>query len=229
MSPSLLLSERRSYYSIRLRTAALASGWSVQRAPLDLSAVEPSSFAVYGEVPFAEAAAASLGVTLPWPTDDFLPALPERYRRRAVQLLPLAQARALPGPVFLKPASGREFASQVYASGAELPAEAPADTPVLAAEPVRFTCEVRLFIADRGVQAASGYRGRPAVIGAQRFIAPLLRDVRVTMPDAVVVDVGRIEGRGWAVVEANPVWSSALYDAPPRDVLPVLLRATGCG
>jgi hypothetical protein len=41
-----------------------------------------------------------------------------------------------------------------------------------------------------------------------------------------VLDVGRIEDRGWAVVEFNPVWSAGLLNADSRAVLPALLAAT---
>jgi hypothetical protein len=43
--------------------------------------------------------------------------------------------------------------------------------------------------------------------------------------EAVVMDVGYIEGRGWAVVEFNPAWCSTLYGCRPADALPVLRRA----
>jgi protein-tyrosine phosphatase len=45
------------------------------------------------------------------------------------------------------------------------------------------------------------------------------------LPPAFVVDVGLVEGRGWAVVEFNPVWCSGLLGADPAAVLAVLERA----
>jgi ATP-grasp domain, R2K clade family 3 len=45
------------------------------------------------------------------------------------------------------------------------------------------------------------------------------------LPPAFVVDVGLIEGRGWAVVELNPAWCSGLLGAGPAAVLGVLERA----
>jgi hypothetical protein len=47
----------------------------------------------------------------------------------------------------------------------------------------------------------------------------------VPLPPAVVIDVGEIVGRGWAVVEANPAWASGLCGVDARDVLPLLRRA----
>jgi hypothetical protein len=53
----------------------------------------------------------------------------------------------------------------------------------------------------------------------------LLASRAVGLPPAFVVDVGRIEGRGWAVVEFNPAWCSGLLGAEPAAVLGVLERA----
>jgi hypothetical protein len=47
----------------------------------------------------------------------------------------------------------------------------------------------------------------------------------VSVPSAFVVDVGLIEGRGWAVVEFNPAWCSGLLGTDPAAVLGVLERA----
>jgi hypothetical protein len=46
------------------------------------------------------------------------------------------------------------------------------------------------------------------------------------LPPAFVLDVGLMEGRGWAVVEFNPVWSAGLLSSDAGAVLPALLRAT---
>jgi hypothetical protein len=53
----------------------------------------------------------------------------------------------------------------------------------------------------------------------------VLADADVELPPAVVVDVGRMEGHGWGVVEANPAWASGLCGCDPAGVLPVLRRA----
>lgn len=37
--------------------------------------------------------------------------------------------------------------------------------------------------------------------------------------------MGRIDGRGWAVVEANAAWGAGLYGCDPEEVLKVLARA----
>ena len=47
----------------------------------------------------------------------------------------------------------------------------------------------------------------------------------IAVPPAVVIDVGKISGSGWAVVEANPVFGSGIYKCDPIKVLPVLARS----
>jgi hypothetical protein len=117
----------------------------------------------------------------------------------------------------------------------------PPELPVLVSEPVVFEVEFRFFVLGREVAALSPYiRGgeiarsaagdweaEPAEVeAATATIRALLGDAEVDLPPAVVVDVGRMEGRGWGVVEANPAWASGLCGCDPASVLPVLRRAT---
>lgn len=61
--------------------------------------------------------------------------------------------------------------------------------------------------------------------GAMEFANKLLSDPEVAMPPAYTLDIGWIENRGWAVVEAGPAWFCAKYFCEPRGVLAVLKRA----
>lgn len=115
---------------------------------------------------------------------------------------------------------------------------------MLVAEPVRFRLEVRAFVLDRKVAALSAYirdgeiakaadgtwpleAGEEAE--ARALLEELLVDMTVALPPALVIDVGSIEGRGFAVVEANPAWASGLCGCDPAAVLSVLMRATVAG
>ncbi|HNB74240.1 MAG TPA: hypothetical protein PLS70_24185 [Acidobacteriota bacterium] len=42
----------------------------------------------------------------------------------------------------------------------------------------------------------------------------------------MVIDVGVISGKGWAVVEANAAFGSGIYGCDPAQVLPVLAEAS---
>src|SRR5262249_49623979 len=107
-------------------------------------------------------------------------------------------------------------------------------------EPVVFEVEYRCFIVERRAAALSPYiRGgeiaRDAdgawdadtaeVAEARACVGALLGDPAVELPPAVVVDVGRMAGRGWGVVEANAAWASGLCGCDPAAVLAVLRRA----
>ncbi|MBI4747239.1 MAG: ATP-grasp domain-containing protein [Acidobacteria bacterium] len=62
---------------------------------------------------------------------------------------------------------------------------------------------------------------------ARQFTTSLLNDPAVSVPEAVVIDVGVISGKGWAVVEANAAFGSGMYGCDPTQVLQVLATASG--
>jgi hypothetical protein len=119
--PTLILSPRYSDDSITLRRAAIALGWDVMRlaswrCPDDFEPEEPVLFA---EPLFNPAVAEQLALTVVEPPDELLVRLRQEYVRRRVALLTAAEARKLPGPMFLKPPSRKTFPARVYASGYE--------------------------------------------------------------------------------------------------------------
>jgi hypothetical protein len=151
-------------------------------------------------------------------------------------------ARQLSAQAFVKPVDEKTFPARVYAIGSEIDPtrELAADSPVLIAEPVTLTLEVRTFVLERQVAALSAYvrngdiarseeGGWPLTdqerAGAMTFLATLLSDPEVALPAAVVVDVGLIPDHGWVVVEANACWAAGICGCDPREVLPVIHRA----
>jgi hypothetical protein len=234
--------------SIALWRAALEAGWQTERlagwrVPETLKGRD---VVLYGEPLFAAVVAEELGVALLEPPADWLARLAERYRRRAVRHTTLAEARRLTEPAFVKPAEEKCFPARVYRHGGELPAEEvlPGLTPVLIAEPVFWEAEFRCFVLQGEVQTLSIYLRNgelaraedgswPSTEGeigvAREFAAAVLHDRDLSLPPAVVLDVGRIQGRGWAVVEANAAWGSGLYGCEPGTVLRVVQRACVTG
>jgi hypothetical protein len=145
-------------------------------------------------------------------------------------------------PRFIKPADDKCFAARVYESGSQLPSEdvLPDSTSVLIAEPVSWEVEYRCFVLERQVLTSSVYlrNGELAQHQDRTWDAPdseasealdlartVLRDPAVRIPPAAVLDVGRIAGRGWAVVESNAAWGSGIYGCNPAAVLRVIQRA----
>ncbi|XVQ09324.1 ATP-grasp domain-containing protein [Spirillospora sp. CA-255316] len=239
--PTLVLSPRYTADSRTLRTAAGAAGWGVERlggwrAP---GRLRGRDVVLYGEPLFVEVIAAQLGLAMLDAPADWLPGLPERHRKRRIETSTLGEARALTGPAFVKPADGRKgFEGAVYRDGAGLPDALPDDTPVLVADPVTWEVEYRCFVLEGGVVTLSPYLRRGELAQdedgqwpaspdersqAQQYAAELLAEVDV--PPAIVIDIGRIEGHGWAVVEANSAWGAGVYGCDPRHVLNVLARA----
>ncbi len=240
--PTLLLPPRYTPDTNAIWQAAVAAGWETERVHGwrvhdDLRGTD---VVLYGEPLFAAVVADQLGLALLEPTFDWVAALPDPLRKRRVEFTTLAEARRLTEPSFVKPADDKCFRAGVFASGDELPVEAvlPGSTPVLVAEPVEWEIEFRCFVLEGRVVAHSAYLRRgnlnraedgswPAtneeVEVALAFAAEVLSDVAV--PPGVVLDVGVIEGRGWAVVEANAAWGSGIYGCDPSAMLPVIARS----
>ncbi|MEV6767225.1 ATP-grasp domain-containing protein [Nocardia sp. NPDC051030] len=226
-----------------MRGAAIRAGWSVRRlggwrAPEDL---EGEAVAVYGEPLFAEVIATQLGQALMDVPDGWLPELPQEHRRRDIRVATLEEARTCATPVFVKPADGRKgFEGAVYRHGVGLPSveACPDDTTVLMAEPVRWELEVRCFVRDGRVSTMSPYlrdgelaraedgswpMSEQESAAAREYVDRVLAEVAV--PPAVVIDIGLIESRGWAIVEANSAWGAGVYGCDPQRVLEVLERS----
>lgn len=242
--PTLILSPRYTTDSITLAKAAASLGWSVQRL---LNWHVPDGFTaayvtLYGEPFFAAAIAEQLSLHLLEPPFDWLATLPVSYSKRRVSATTLDEARRVADAAFIKPADDKCFSARVYSSGAELrdTEHLPAETPVLVSEPVGWEVEYRGFIRHNDLQTLSPYFRSgtltqtedgdwPAVEEevkeARDFYTDLLGDSEVKLPPGVVVDIGKIRGRGWAVVEANPAWSSGIYGCDPSRVLPVIESA----
>ena len=76
------------------------------------------------------------------------------------------------------------------------------------------------IVLDAGV-----YEGRSEVNGAVEFVRALTESM--PFPRTVVVDVGFIGGRGWAVIEFNAAWGAGLNGCDAEKVLPAIVSATG--
>ena len=101
----------------------------------------------------------------------------------------------------------------------------PPETAVFVSEVVQITTEVRSFVLDGCVLDASVYEGSAAKPEAIAFIHEVAH--AVPLPRTVVVDVGFISNRGWAVVEFNASWGAGLNGCDATKVLPAILAASG--
>jgi hypothetical protein len=241
-STTLLLTPRQTDDAQELWRACARLGWDVHRMhSWKVPALNPVDIAVYAEPLLATHIAQTLGIELLEPTVDWLPSVPESWRKRAVLLATMEEARCVSEPRFVKSAAGKEFDARGYASGKDLPhGEMILNSlPVLIQEIVKFDVEYRCFVSDMVVRASSSYwrygnepRDENGIwcvdelSEAREFCNAFLTDPMVNAPKAWVIDVGIIQGRGWAVIECNAAWSSGIYGCDGASVLPVL--RTGC-
>ncbi len=242
---TLLLSTRTMPGATALADAALNAGWLVRA--WDENTADPSLNRVvyYGRTDVVRQAASRYRLALLEPSLDLLARLPAALRLRDVEFARFRDLCRLKKPTFIKPADPmqRSFDAGVYSDPRDIrtPRGMDLDMPVLVAEPVDFLAEFRCFVREGSVVATSPYLsfGRPVwrawgqggekaapSMDAIDVCRRLLKANSPALPPAFVVDVGLVEGRGWAVVEFNPAWCSGLLGADPGAVLGVLERAS---
>lgn len=214
-------------------TTERLSGWRVPEHLRQLA--EP---VLYGEALFGPALAEQLGIDLLSPPEEWLVRLPKEHKKREITLSTLGAERGRTHRAFIKPPNDKTFPADVY-QGADLPAGYPDDMKVLVSEVVRWEKEFRCFVLDRRLctyslysrcgelQRDVGFKSEEAEDHAlAAFVATLLADPRVDLPQAVVLDVGCITGAGWACVELNAAWGAGIYGCDPKAALQVIARAS---
>lgn len=206
--------------------------------------VENIPIAIYGESLFAIILSSALNHRIIEPTLDWLTNLPQHYTQREIIHMTMGEARQIQTPRFVKNSDGmKAFEAKVYASGDDLPSSEfyPDDYEVLVSEPVHWEVEYRCFIMEHSIKTMAIYlkdgelakstegewlHDEIESAEAKAFCETLLADDSAPIPPACVIDVGRIHGRGWAVVEANPAYGSGIYGCDPRKALEVVNRTT---
>jgi hypothetical protein len=242
----LVVYSRFSKDSQILRKSAQQLGWETLRLdglelPDWVDESEPE-VAIFATIPGAIAIAEKFSRTLLGCDADWLPNLPQQFRKREIERATLADALHGSDGRFIKSAITKHLAGKLWsASDLRQAAERfAANLAVYVAEPVEFIVEYRCFIADREVATISPYRrfdqcfddatecmNEPMSerIEAIQFAQTVLRSRDVATPPAFVLDVGIIKDRGWAVVEANECWASGIYHCDPFKILEVLLKS----
>lgn len=189
--------------------------------------LSPNSVRVYGADSFCLVLQQKLGFTLYSPDDELVLRVPARFLQRSLVRRLLGEALADSLPAFIKPVMPKQFRGAVYSERSTLEEECrglPPETPVFVSEPVRLTSEVRCFVLGGQVLDAAVYEGTATVGPACEFVEALARVV--SLPKSVVVDVGHIADRGWAVIEFNAAWGAGLNGCNPTKVLPAILAAS---
>ena len=234
---------------LAMQIAAREMGWEVLTAPsgwrLDESLTQSGIKGVpYGSQTFCEVIAQQMGWTLKQNSFDWLSKIHPAYLKRQVDFMTLGEAKKLKETKFIKPADDKVFTAGVYSPGTLItPEVVPDDTPTLVSEVVEWDLEYRTFV-DKRVRTWSNYIffdhmadhrfWNMVPLEEDRyphdFVNDLLHDLEfhdmgdlITVPS--VIDVGRIKGKGWAIIETNQAWASGLYGCGPMQVLRVLEQA----
>lgn len=245
--PSLILSSRYSEDSQTLRKAAQVAGWETVR--IDGNQIpdwfEPpdNQIAFFHTAPHVFELAAGLSRSLLGCDADWLPGLPTEFLKRQLRQTSVAMALDLPERSFVKHSVSKTLEAGIYNSVTlhDAVANLPHAALLHVSEPVNWLAEYRCFVSDRKVVATSPYRrgdrlfdGNAASLGATAneiadavaFADSVLTSPETECPPGFVLDVGIIEGRGWAVIEVNECWASGIYSCDPNHVLSSLLKAS---
>ncbi|MFG3303330.1 ATP-grasp domain-containing protein [Micromonospora chersina] len=229
---TLVLPPRLTASAQRLRDAAHRRGLrSVQLPTFEVPAGMRADH-LHAGPSFADVVAPLLGIAPLEAEPGWLTRLPRELTRREVTLVPIGEAYELRRPAFIKSPNDKTIPAMIYTDGSRLPGPDAVErqAPVLVSDIVDFTAEYRLYLLDGAVYAGSQYaeHGRihlgPPSVDALAFGTDLLAGYGHTLPSAIVVDVGLVDGY-WAVIEANAAWGSGAYVADPDLVLDVVLRA----
>lgn len=226
---NLLISDKPDVERDAVARAFEACGGIVHRIARfwDPPPFEPSTVRIYGADSFCLVLQQKLGFALCSPANEVIMSVPSRFLNRHVARHTLADVPSLTFPTFIKPFTPKQFRGAVYEKPEEVAIECrdlPAETPVFVSEPVTFTVEVRSFVLDGIVLDAGVYEGNSQVMGAVEFVGALTPLMPV--PRAVVIDVGFIDGRGWAVIEFNAAWGAGLNGCNAEKVLAATVFAT---
>lgn len=230
---------------LALQVAARESGWEVLSAPsgwrLDEELTKSGAKGVpYGSQTFCEVIAQQMGWTLKANPFDWLAKVHPYFLKRKVDFMTMKEARKITERKFIKPADDKCFDAKVYEPGEFKPHELIEDNyPVLVSEPVQFDLEYRCFV-DKRVRTWSNYIMYDNIADPRywdmipmdeerepyEFVNDLLYEIEYhdfgisVVPS--VIDVGRIKGKGWAIIETNQAWASGIYGCKPMSVLKVL-------
>lgn len=182
---------------------------------------------IYGNETFGLVLAQKLDLQLHSPSDELLTELPNGLLQRSVRGVPMTGILDITFPAFVKSVVPKQIPSRVYATAEELRSQCiglKQDMRFLVSQPVEFESEVRCFVLEGQVLAASAYEGSADVGQASNFAASVAHNLSQSHP--IVIDVGRLRNGSWAVVEFNAAWGSGLNGCDPDRILPAIEAAT---
>lgn len=161
-----------------------------------------------------------LGVAMVEPPPDLLLAFSEDIVKRKIWTTTADQVDP-EEELFFKPFDGGKQFDGAVMLGKELRdlVERIGDLKIMCSTVVNFVEEYRFFIMEQEIMTGTHYKGQASTKGYEKcidfakFILPSIWTTRY------VLDVGVLVGGDVAVIEANPIHQSAIYNANPLRIL----------
>jgi len=91
---------------------------------------------------------------------------------------------------------------------------------------MNFTCEMRFFILKDKICTFSTYEGYGNIHGGEAFLKEFISKNHHLLPITCVLDVGIINNKDYAIIEANPVWGSGLNGCDAFETAKCILNST---
>ncbi|WP_164000977.1 ATP-grasp domain-containing protein [Pyxidicoccus caerfyrddinensis] len=189
--------------------------------------VDRTRVRLYGNDTFCLVLAQKLGLSLVSPPDDLLLKVDASLVKREVRGATLEQVASEAFPRFIKPLVPKVFRAAVWPGPEALAEEcrglAP-ETPVLSSEVASLRAEARGWVLDGRVRTCAVYEGEGSVAEAEAFLATVAR--AAPLPRTCVLDAALVEGRGWALLEANAAWGAGLNGCDAAEAARCITEAT---
>jgi hypothetical protein len=189
--------------------------------------VERTRVRLYGNDTFCLVLAQKLSLELVSPPDDLLLQVDSTWLKREVHLSTLERVTSEPFPRFIKPLVPKVFRAAVWKEPAALVEECRGlepGTPMLSAEVVSLRAEARAWVLDGQVRTCAMYEGEGVLSEARAFLDTVAR--AAPLPRTCVLDAALVEGRGWALLEANAAWGAGLNGCEAIEAAHCIAAAT---
>lgn len=130
-------------------------------------------------------------------------------------------------PIFIKSVIPKQIQSRIYKNKEDIINECIGldhETQLITSEIFLFDAEVRSFVLHGNVKTCSSYDGICDINEANEFIQVFTKSNK--LPETCVLDIGFIQNKGWAVVEANATWGAGLNGCNPSGAAECIVHAT---
>lgn len=217
--------------------AALKAGWKTYRISkerqYDENAPTADIIRYYGNM-LDEPKMLSYGIKQKRIPEGYLARIPPEITKRNIWTQKFNEVESPSHDYFVKCQGIKWFPAQVYKKGETIIGCTNPNDIVYVQEPVRFVEEYRCFVLDGKIRTTSRYKGNGIengnvdddfwLIANFQLIVDKIYKLNI-LPNAVVMDFGRIYGRGWCFIEANEALFSGIYDCNPDEAFKVIIES----